>query len=86
MNRFTIAIAAMMLAHTVATTTAKANCVRSWSPSEYKSFGQVQAEILGRYAGGRIISVQLCGQGAGAHIRVVIDTGREIKTVIIGAR
>jgi hypothetical protein len=86
MNSFTIAIAALMLAFAVSTIPAKANCVRSWSPGEYKSFGQVQAEILGRYAGGRIISVQLCGQGPSAQIRVVIDTGREIKTVTIGAR
>lgn len=65
---------------------AQAGCVRSWSPREYKSFGQVQAEILGKFAGGRIISVQLCGQGANAHIRVVLDTGRDIKTITIGAK
>ncbi len=86
MNTINIMIAGATLAFLATNTSAESNCVRSWSPAEYKSFGQVQAEILGRYAGGRIISVQLCGKGAGAHIRVVVDTGRDIKTVTIGAK
>ncbi|MDZ4789659.1 MAG: hypothetical protein SGJ17_00370 [Hyphomicrobiales bacterium] len=67
-------------------TDVKAGCVSSWSSRDYKSIGQVQKEILSRYAGARIINVQLCGQGAGATIRIVIDTGRHIKTVTVGAK
>ncbi|MBC8050738.1 MAG: hypothetical protein H7X92_11430 [Chitinophagales bacterium] len=67
-------------------TAVKAGCVSSWSSRDYKSIGQVQKEILSRFAGARIINVQLCGQGAGASIRIVIDTGRDIKTVTIGAK
>jgi hypothetical protein len=62
------------------------DCVRSWSPKEYKSFGQVQSEVLTRHIGARIISVQLCGRGAGARIRVTIDNGHEIQTVTINAK
>jgi len=63
-----------------------AGCVSSWSSREYKSVAQVQSEIMSRYPSARMINVQLCGQGAGAVIRVVIDIGRDIKTVTITAR
>ncbi len=64
----------------------QAGCASSWSSKEYKSFGQIRAEILGRFTEAQIMSVQLCGQGDSAYIRVTIDTGREIKTVTIGAQ
>lgn len=65
---------------------ANAGCASSWSTKEYKSFGQVRAEILGKYAGARITSIQLCGEGLTAYLRVTIDTGREIKTITLGAK
>lgn len=61
-------------------------CTSSWSTQEYKSFGQIRSEILGKFAGARIMSVQLCGEGLNAYIRVTIDTGREVRTVRIGAK
>ncbi len=64
----------------------QAGCVNSWSSRDYKSIGQVQSEIQSRFARARIINVQLCGTGPGARIRVVIDTGRDIKTVTVGAK
>jgi hypothetical protein len=88
MPRLRLAIALAFAAFAVASPAAQgqSGCVRSWSPGEYKSFGQVQAEVLSRFAGGRIISVRLCGQGGSAYIVVMVDTGREIKTVTIGAK
>lgn len=62
------------------------DCVRSWSPKDYKSFAQVQTEVLTRHRDARIISVQLCGRGPAARIRVTLDTGREIQTVTINAK
>jgi hypothetical protein len=62
------------------------DCVRSWSSTDYKSFAQVQAEVVARHRGAQIISVQLCGRGPAARIRVTIDVGREIRTVTINAK
>lgn len=87
MRKMNIVLIAMVLCSlALPSTTVKAGCVSSWSSRDYKSIGQVQKEILSRYAGARIINVQLCGQGAGASIRIVIDTGRDIKTVTVGAK
>jgi hypothetical protein len=61
-------------------------CVHSWSPSEYKPFAQVQAEVQSHHRGARIISVQLCGRGPAARIRVTIDNGHEIRTITINAK
>jgi hypothetical protein len=62
------------------------DCVRSWSSTDYKSFAQVQAEVVARHRGAHIISVQLCGRGPAARIRVTIDVGREIRTLTINAK
>ncbi len=82
----TLLAVVICLAITLPSNAAKAGCVNSWSSRDYKSIGQVQSEILSRFDRARIINVQLCGAGEGASIRVVIDTGRDIKTVTIGAK
>jgi hypothetical protein len=74
------------LACLVTPSRAAEDCVRSWSPKVYKPFSQVQAEVLARHRGARIISVQLCGRGPAARIRVTIDIGREIRTLTINAK
>ncbi|MDX2264609.1 MAG: hypothetical protein NW215_06530 [Hyphomicrobiales bacterium] len=77
---------ALLTALLAAPAPALAGCVSAWSSKEYKSIGEVQGEVRARHGGARIIHVKLCGSGADAIIRVVIDTGRDIKTISLPAK
>jgi hypothetical protein len=61
-------------------------CAANWSPSAYKSFGDVQNEVRKRYGEVRILRVALCDQGGDPYFQVVIISGHgEVRRVQVGA-
>jgi hypothetical protein len=65
---------------------AQAACISSWSKSEYKSYGQVQADIQSQLGNVRILKVALCIQGAKSYFQIVVMDGKGVvRTLQIGA-
>jgi hypothetical protein len=61
-------------------------CAANWSPSEYKSFGDLQNEVKKRYGEVRILRVALCDQGGNPYFQVVIISGQgEVRRVQVAA-
>jgi hypothetical protein len=61
-------------------------CAANWSPSEYKSFGDLQNEVKKRYGEVRILRVALCDQGGKPYFQVVIISGQgEVRRVQVTA-
>lgn len=72
-----------VLAHGPATAQ---QCAANWSPSEYKSFGDLQNEVKKRYGEVRILRVALCDPGGNPYFQVVIISGQgEVRRVQVTA-
>lgn len=66
---------------------AQANCISSWSSSEYKSYSQIQADVRSQYGDVRILKVALCAQGARSYFQIVVmDNKGVVRTVQVSTR
>lgn len=66
---------------------ARAGCIPTWSKSDYKSYGQVQADVHNQFGDVRILKVALCVYGAKSYFQIVImDSKGVVRTLHIGAR
>lgn len=63
-----------------------AGCTRSWSKSDYKSFGEIKKEVRRQLGNAQIIGVQLCGKGPGAYFHVVAIERKSGKSVRVELR
>lgn len=62
------------------------SCAPNWTSNDYKSFGDLQTEIKGKFGDVRILRVALCGQGGDAYFQIVIMSGDgEVRRVRIAA-
>jgi hypothetical protein len=62
-------------------------CSSSWSKSEFKSYGQVQADVRGQFGNVRILKVALCSQGPKNYFQIVVmDDKGVVRTLHIGAQ
>jgi hypothetical protein len=65
---------------------ARANCISSWSTSEYKSYSQVQADVRSQFGDVRILKVALCNQGSKSYFQIVVmDNKGVVRTLQISA-
>lgn len=81
------ALAGLVAANAGWATPARADCIASWSKSEYRSYSEVQADVRGQFGNVRILKVALCTQGSKSYFQVVVmDEKGVVRTLHMGAQ